>query len=472
MSCTRPELPKHVHLIGICGRGMAGLADSLHKLGIRVTGSDQETFDGRMEWLRSRGIQVREGFAAAALDDRPDAVIAGRSWGRGHPEVERVLEERLRYYSMPGFISEFFLHGARNLVVAGSKGKTTTTSMAAWIMMQAGRDPGFLIGGRPFDFEGSAKFGSHEMHVIEGDDYSSLWWDDNPKFCYYRPEAAILTNILDDHPDQHGGGTSAIRHFSCLVNQIPRSGLLVTGSEDEPVWKVSSNAYCPVLRAGFDEGADVIIRQCAQTADGIAFQIEGTSFRLPLLGRVNMLNAAMAAVCARHFGVSFSESAAALEEFHGVRGRLECVGEANGIICYSDMGYLPQCIDSALEALRKRYPDRRLVFMFQPHIVEGIPQSHPAMAQAACRADLSLLMDVYRPKTYTAVNPGFSDDMCRQVTETGGTAVRIGPIETAMESALPHLRPGDVVLAVTHPKHAEKVRGMVEVLAQTASCES
>ena len=472
MSSTRTDLPKHVHFIGICGRGMAGLADSLHKLSLRVTGSDEDIFDGGIDWLRDRGIEVREGFDAAALDDRPDAVIVGRTWSRGHPEVERMLEERLRYYSLPGFISEFFLQGARNLIVAGSKGKTTTTAMASWIMTQAGLDPGFLIGGRPFDFTESARLSSHQTHVIEGDDYSSLWWDDNPKFCYYRPEAAILTNILDDHPEQHGDATSTIRHFSCLVNQIPRCGLLVTGSEDESVKIVSSKAFCPVLRVGFDDRADAVIQDWAQSGDEISFRFEGTSFRLPLLGRVNILNAAMAAVAARHFGVSLKESAAALAEFHGVRGRVERVGEANGIICYTDMGYLPPCIESALEALRKRYPDRRLVFMFQPHIVEGIPQTHPAMVQAACRADLNLLMDVYRPKSYQAVNPGFSDEMSRQITSMGGIAARTGPIETAMESALAHLQPGDVVLAVTHPKHAGKVRGLLEMLAKAASCES
>lgn len=466
MHSNQQKLPGHVHFIGICGKGMRGVADALAKLGVHVTGSDDLVFSGADDWVRARGMDFKPGFSASSLEPAPDLVLIGRSYGRGNIEVETVLERRLPYDSFPSFLEHYFLRSSRNLVVAGSKGKTTTTAMSAWIMERAGLNPGYLVAGTSPNLDDEARFGDRAFHVLEGDDYSTLWYDHNPKFCYYRPEAVILTNILDDHPEIHIDDALTLRNFKSLINQIPRHGILVTGCDHQLARQVCRDAPSRVVRVGFDEAADTMIRDFEQTDHGIRFSLEGTVFTLPLYGKINAINAALAAVADRHFGISLESSAEALREFQGVRGRMENLGTAGGVTCYTDLGYLPECMGSTLEALRKRHEGRRLVFLFQPHVLEGLPRSHPAFLEVLTSCDLVLLADVYRPRLYDAQNPGFSNEMAGRLAALGVTCARIGPIEDSMVDAMTHLHPGDVLVGVIHPKYCDVLPKLLELLEE------
>lgn len=465
MSYQHQRLPRHIHFIGICGKGMKGVAAAVAKLGVRVTGSDDRVFGGADDWVRERGMEFKQGFSEASLDPAPDLVIISRAYVRGNVEVEAVLERRLPYCSLPEFILHFFLQGSRNLVVAGSKGKTTTTAMATWIMERAGLDPGYMVAGTSPNLEDKARFGNRAFHVLEGDDYTSLWYDHNPKFCYYRPEAVILTNILYDHPELHTDDMVTVKHFNSLSSQIPRNGVLVTGYDNELTRQVCRDAPCQVIRVGFDAAADMVIENFEQSGDGIRFSLDQTVFTLPLFGKHNAINAALAAVADRHFGIALADSAQALQEFQGIRGRMDHIGTVNGVTCYTDIGYLPECMVATFEALRQRHEGRRLVFLFQPFVLEGVTRSHPAFLEALRACDLVLLADVYRPRAYQLTNAGFSDEMAGRLAAFGVANARIGPIDDAAANAVPHLRSGDVLVGVVHPKHGDELSKLVQLLA-------
>ncbi|WP_082408162.1 Mur ligase family protein [Verrucomicrobium spinosum] len=362
-----------VHFVGICGKGMSSLAVALHRAGVPVTGSDEPLAYGEpVALLQAEGVPHR-------LEFHPDHVIGAskvvisRQYSRGNPEVEAVLAAQIPYYSLPQFILEHFLHGQKNVVVAGTKGKTTTTTMLAWILEQEGLSPGYFIGGVPKNQMPPGRFPGRGLNVIEGDDYETLFWDHSPKFAYYRPSTVLLTNVYPDHPEYHQGDGSSLNHFRTLMCQLPANGLLLTGDNGPLSRQVAEMAPCMRQRVGFEESADIRIHDWNQEEDGIQFTLGNTKFFLPVTGRHNALNAAMAAVAAEHHGVPLAHSAAHLSAFQGVQGRQDLVGSHRGIDLYRDLAYLPESLLLVQENFRLRFPDRRLVLLYQPFIVNGLP---------------------------------------------------------------------------------------------------
>lgn len=454
-----------VHFVGICGKGMSSLAVALHRAGIPVTGSDEPIAYGEpVTLLQAEGIPHR-------LEFHPDHVIGAskvvisRQYSRGNPEVEAVLAGQIPYYSLPQFILEHFLHGQTNLVVAGTKGKTTTTTMLAWILEKEGLSPGYLIGGVPKDAMPPARFPGLGLNVIEGDDYETLFWDHSPKFAYYRPSTVLLTNVYPDHPEYHKGDESSLGHFRTLICQLPANGLLLTGDDGPLTRRVAEMAPCKQQRVGFEESADIQITRWSQDGNGIRFTLAGTEFTLPVTGRHNALNAAMAASAAEHHGVPLAHSAAHLATFRGVQGRQDLVGSCNGIDLYRDLAYLPESLQMVLENFRLQFPNRRQVLLYQPFIVNGLPGKDAELAAVMSQFDLVLLADVFKPVLCAPVNPGFSDTVQGMLEAYATPVQRVGTVDMWPQTAPPHLEPGDVVLAITHPKVQHLLPHIVQALA-------
>jgi UDP-N-acetylmuramate: L-alanyl-gamma-D-glutamyl-meso-diaminopimelate ligase len=361
---------EHVHLIGIGGTGMTSLAGLLHESGCRVTGSDRALYPPTSTILSSMGLEVHTGFDPRRLRPAPDLVVVGNAVRRGNPEVEEVLDRRLRHTSMPRVIAERFLDGRHAIVVVGTHGKTTTTAWLAWVLHRAGRDPGFLVGGAPRDFESSFRRGRGPAFVIEGDEYDTAFFDKGPKFMHYRPDTAIVGTVEFDHADIYRDIAEVQRAFAWFVNLVPARGLVVRHEECEATRAVTAHALCRVEGFGFDAGD--------WRAEGVHDGVEGAGFRLlrggrhyadvrlALSGDFNVRNALAVAAAAAEQGVPAQDVAAGLATFRGVKRRLEERGVADGVLVIDDFAHHPTAIAETLRAARRRHPGRRLWAILEP----------------------------------------------------------------------------------------------------------
>ncbi|HTS19667.1 MAG TPA: Mur ligase domain-containing protein [Verrucomicrobiae bacterium] len=384
-----------IHFVGICGTAMANVAAVCRELGHTVTGSDENVYPPMSTFLESRGIRILSGFRESNLDDRPDLIVIGNAMKRGNPEVERALDEGLNYCSLPELVRDCFLRGRHSVVIAGTHGKTTTTSLLAWVMESAGLFPGFLIGGMPNNFgcgaragqlpphlnplpqggeesaeriphldplpqttgesrglgspQGGEESGGHAARqpffIIEGDEYDTAFFDKRSKFVHYKPDTVILNNIEFDHADIFRDVADVKRAFRQLVAIVPRRGLIVANGEDANVREVVANAPC---RVRLFTRAD---------ADG---------FALPLAGEHNRHNAAAVVVCARELGLSREQIQIGFATFTGIKRRMEVRGEAAGVTVLDDFAHHPTAIAETIRAIREKYPQRRLWALFEP----------------------------------------------------------------------------------------------------------
>src|ERR1700732_2557699 len=370
--------PRHIHLIGICGTAMASLAGMLQERGFRVTGSDAAAYPPMSTFLESLGIPGAQPFAEANLDPRPDLIVVGNALSRGNAEVERVLDERIPFSSLPQILHDEFLVGKEVLVVAGTHGKTTTTSMLAWIFETAGLQPSFLIGGIAENFGRSFGLGDGKHFILEGDEYDTAFFDKGPKFLHYFPDAVILTSVEFDHADIYKDLDAVETAFKRLVNLIPRRGRMIAfdgmaggAAESASLERCLSNSFCPIERYGTSERADWKIAdlklEAVQTSWSILHQgRHWADFEFPLAGEYNVWNATAAAAMAAAYGISKQEIAAALKTFKSVKRRLEVTALVNGITIIDDFAHYPTAIAGTLKALRSRYAGARLWAILEP----------------------------------------------------------------------------------------------------------
>ena len=460
-------LPGHIHFIGCCGRAMCGVMVAVAALGVRVTGSDRVCIYGTTKvWLSEKGIEVGSGFDEHNLDVRPDLVVIGRTYGRGNPEVEHVLEKGIPYLSLPEFLCFYFLNGSRNILVAGSKGKTTTSAMLTQILVAAGMEPGYLIGGMPRSGIDPVRLGQ-SLYVIEADDYSSLWWNDNPKFVYYRPEAVVLCNIFHDHPEVHAGEGAGLRHFTALVEQIPKSGLLVLADCRKSIGfdRLVDSARCPVKVVHTLGGDGEEILDYRNTDGGLAFKWDGAEFFLNINGTMNARNAVSAAIAARHLGVAPADSAAALAGFAGVEGRLDHVFSTTDLDVYADcFGYLPESLAENQGAIREMHLGRRFVLIYELVVVDGIPEAQDSLHTSLARWDRVLIADYVPVGILQPAGSGYLDDLVAKLKARGVDIDRIGQLENSFQAISDLLEAGDVVLFSVHPKSVDSVQRIVRQL--------
>ncbi|HTV38967.1 MAG TPA: UDP-N-acetylmuramate:L-alanyl-gamma-D-glutamyl-meso-diaminopimelate ligase [Candidatus Sulfotelmatobacter sp.] len=357
---------KSVHFIGIGGTGMAAAAAAMQEKGYIVSGSDQNVYEPMASFLAQKKIAVMNGYAAANLNHKPDLVVVGNAIVRGNPEAEFVLDHKLRYGSLPALLSEFFIRGKRSIVVTGTHGKTTTTSLLAWVFEHNGLNPSFFIGGIPGNFSQGARFTDSEWIIIEGDEYDTAFFDKRSKFIHYQPEAGIINNLEYDHADIFENLAAIQKTFSHFIRIIPHNGLLLANGDDPNLAPLLNVNFCPVKRFGLGEHNAVQAFNLNLAPTASEFEIPSFKFRVNLVGEFNVRNALAVAGCAKHFGLSNKQIQSAFETFRGVKRRMDVRGIAGGVTVIDDFGHHPTAIRVTMEALRLKFPREKIWAVFEP----------------------------------------------------------------------------------------------------------
>jgi len=356
----------HIHILGVCGTFMGGLALIARQAGYRVSGCDADVYPPMSTQLADSGIELVAGYGAEQLECRPDLWVIGNVVSRGNALVEAILERGDRYTSGPQWLAENILATKWVLAVAGTHGKTSTSAMLAWILEDAGLHPGYLIGGVPRNFNVSARLTDSPLFVVEADEYDTAFFDKRPKFLHYRPKTAILNNLEFDHADIFADLAAIERQFHYFVRTIPRSGLVISNGREPTIDRVlASGCWTPIERFGVQDGWQ------ASGEDDQRFEVSFLGrpqgeVRWELLGTHNRLNALAAIAAARHVGVPPVNAVAALSRFQSVRRRLEIKGTAEGVTIYDDFAHHPSAIATTIEGLRRKVGDGRILAVFEP----------------------------------------------------------------------------------------------------------
>ena len=345
---------------------MGSVAAALAERGFTVTGSDENIYPPMSTFLEERGIAVNAGYRAENIPPGTDVVVVGNAMKRGNPEVEAVLNRKLFYLSLPEVLKNYFLRGRHNLVVTGTHGKTTTTSLLAWIMEKAGHKPGYLIGGLPRNLGQGARLNDGKYFVIEGDEYDTAFFDKRSKFLHYLPELVVINNIEFDHADIFDTIDEIKLSFRRLLNIVPQNGMVLLNGDDANCVEVARDCLAQLVAVGFSENCAQRIRDVAYSATGSHFTLTDQRFEISLIGEFNVRNAAMAASAARFYRVPDTKIRAALKSFQGIARRQEVRGEAGGVKVIDDFGHHPTAIAQTLQALRHRYAGHRLWAIFEP----------------------------------------------------------------------------------------------------------
>ena len=406
---------RHVHFLGICGTAMGAVAAAMREQGFTVTGSDANVFPPMSDFLRERGIAITEGFRAENLAS-PDLVVVGNAIGRGNAELEAVLDRRLPYASLPETLRHFFLRGRRNLVVAGTHGKTTTAALLTHILRVGKLNPAWMIGGIAEDLGQGASLHEAEHVVIEGDEYDTCFFDKGPKFAHYLPELAILNAVELDQMDIYPDLAAVKRAFGLLLRVLPANGVLLFNADCADTREVAAQSSTTTrLAVGLGEHATVRATHIEVGPQGSVFTLFNTRFALPLFGDFNVRNAAMAIAAARHYGVALSDIENAIATFKGVRRRQILRGERDGVKVIEDFGKHPTNIRETLKALAQRFPGARVWAIVDPKantMCRAV--THAPLADALTFAHGALIGPIDRPERF---QPGEALDPAQLAAE-------------------------------------------------------
>lgn len=459
-----------IHFIGIGGTAMAGAAQMAVELGFSVRGSDQNLYPPTSTELSVSGIPYTEGYAAENLADRPDLVVLGNAISRGNAELEYALSERLEILSLPQFIAEYVIGRRRSLVIAGTHGKTTTTSLTAHILRQANIDTGYMIGGVAADFVRSAAVGTADLFVIEGDEYDTSIFDQRSKFLSYRPTHVILNNIEFDHGDIFTDLRDVERTFARLVKIIPANGVLVTNADNASCMQLTRNSFAPVITFGESAVADyrLLSLETGRTCL-IRARARGETFELetPLFGRHNALNALASLALLESAGITRLQFSKGLKNFQGVKRRLELRFESADLTVIEDFAHHPTAIAANLKTLREIYPERRLVVLIEPRsntMVRNIFQAE--LTEALANADVAFIDHIYRAEKYRPEERLDTERLVNTLRQRGRLAFML-PADNRVETVRAQLLPGDVVCFMTNGSFGGLIGAFVAALTQT-----
>ncbi|HZQ44680.1 MAG TPA: UDP-N-acetylmuramate:L-alanyl-gamma-D-glutamyl-meso-diaminopimelate ligase [Acidobacteriaceae bacterium] len=457
---------KHVHLIGICGTAMASLAGMLRAQGHRVTGSDTAAYPPMSDQLRAMGIPIMEPYAAKNLEPRPDIVVVGNAISRGNPELEVVLDDRIPMTSMAALIHDEFLLGRERFVVCGTHGKTTTTSMLAWIFETASRmksedaaqwKPSFLIGGVAENFGTSFHVQeSTRPFILEGDEYDTAFFDKGPKFLHYFPDAAILTHVEFDHADIYADLEAVKTAFKRMVNLIPRRGRLVAFDDSENVTECAARAFCKVERYGFLKDSywrAVNLRQDGASTSWKLLRggLEFARLRLPMAGEHNALNATAAAALAAGQGVPVEAIEAAIATFKSVKRRLEVRAEVAGVTVIDDFAHHPTAIRETLRALRGAYSGRRLWAVLEPRsntLRRNVFERE--LVDSLSLADEVVLAAVFKSDAIPVLERLEPSHVVEALVARGVPSVLCADADAIVAEIVPRVRYGDVIAILSN----------------------
>ncbi len=430
---------------------MASLAGMLKQRGFHVTGSDAAAYPPMSDFLASLGIPVAQPFSADNLEPRPDLVIVGNAISRGNAELEYVLDQRVRFQSLPQVLHDEFLRGRNVVTVAGTHGKTTTTSMTSWIFDVAGRNPSFLIGGIAENFQSSFRVSDGENFIIEGDEYDTAFWDKGPKFLHYFPDSVILTSVEFDHADIYKDLDAVKTAFKRLVNLVPRRGRIVAWDGSRNVDECLAKAFCQVERYGFSEKSQWRIMDVKYEPSRTTWRVlrngaAWAQFEFGLAGEYNVLNATAAAAMAASYGISVEHISEALKSFQSVKRRLEVRAEVNGVTIIDDFAHHPTAIAETLKALRTRYAGRRLWAVLEPRsntLRRNVFEYE--LVRALGHADQIVMAAIFKPEAVPLHERLDAANVIKGLQAHGKSARLLATADEIVENIAPELKPGDVV---------------------------
>jgi len=444
-----------IHLIGVCGTAMGTLAALLKSRGHDVSGSDHNVYPPMSDFLREQGIALVEGYRPEHIPADLDLVVVGNAISRGNAELEEILDRKIHYCSLPEAVRDHFLWGSRSIVVTGTHGKTTTTSLTGWLLADGGADPSVFIGGIAENFASSFRVGGGRDLVIEGGEYDSAFFDKTAKFLKYLPDIAVVNNIEFDHADIYADLDAIRLTFRRFVNLIPRRGLLVLGADNADALALKDHARCRVETFGLADGADWQAHDLQTTGGSTAFSLryggrpEGR-FELPLLGAYNVRNALAALAVGRAVGLDAGAMAASLRGFRGVRRRLEHRGTTDGVSVYDDFAHHPTAIAETLQGVRSAYPDRRIWAIFEPRSATACRRIfHGEFARALAGADRVVLPAVFR-STLPEDQRLSPEALVADLRASGVDARFIPRVDDIVGTVARDARPGDLVVVMSN----------------------
>ncbi|MFO1518109.1 MAG: UDP-N-acetylmuramate:L-alanyl-gamma-D-glutamyl-meso-diaminopimelate ligase [bacterium] len=449
-------MTQHIHLIAVCGTAMGTLAGMLKARGFRVTGSDENVYPPMSTQLEKWGILIQKGFKAENLNPRPDLVIVGNAVSKTNPEVEALLASGIRYLSLPQALGEFFLEGKKSLVVAGTHGKTTTTSLLAWTLFDQGLDPSFLVGGIPKNFDASFRLGEGKYFVIEGDEYDTAFFDKGPKFWHYRPFEAILTGIEFDHADIYRDLDHLMQSFRRFVELIPSDGKLYLCGDSPHALPLREIARCPVFTYGLHSSCEIRAEKIDFGDATVGFDLiqKGKSlgrFSSPLPGRHNLQNLLGVLGPCLNLGLSLDGLQKSVLRFESVKRRQEVRGIVSGITVIDDFAHHPTAVAETIDAIKQRYPGRKVWGVFEPRSnTSRRAVFQKDFAEALSHADEVVLAKVFMPEKVK--NAAVLDEAAlAQDIEKRGRPVYSGlEVDEIVEKIAERARSGDVLLIMSN----------------------
>jgi UDP-N-acetylmuramate: L-alanyl-gamma-D-glutamyl-meso-diaminopimelate ligase len=464
---------RRIYLIGICGTAMATLAAMLRRKGFEVRGSDQSVYPPMSDFLAAEGIAVENGYDAAHITGDIDFVIVGNAISRGNPELEEVLDRKIRYGSLPEAIRDHFLWAARSVVIAGTHGKTTTTSLTGWVLTHGGMDPSVLVGGVALNFGdggSSYRLGQGRDFVIEGDEYDSAFFDKTAKFLKYLPDIAVINNVEFDHADIYADYEAVLLAFRRLVNLVPRRGLVLVGADNQGARDAASAARTRVQTFGLDDGADWQAHDVTPSAAGTRFRVRRhkspfAEFEVTLVGAHNVRNALAAVAVATEVGVSPERIGEALRTFAGIKRRLEVVGRAGGVTVYDDFAHHPTAVAETLAGLRAAHPSSRIWAVFEPRSASSCRRVFQEdFANAFSAADEILLAPVFRSTLPEAERLSLPR-LVRDLVGRGKSARETASLEEIIDTVVRERRDGDLVIMMSNGGFGGIHRRLLQALA-------
>ncbi len=446
----------HVHLTGICGTGMAALAGMLKARGFRVTGSDVGVYPPMSHFLEKLGICVTRGYSGSNLEPKPDLVVIGNALSRGNPEVEEILDRKIPYASLPEIIKEWFLSGTETVVVAGTHGKTTTASLLAWILEDAGAEPSFLIGGIAGNFGSNFKLGQGKIFIVEGDEYDSAFFDKKSKFLHYSPQQVILNPIEYDHADIYDDLDSVLTAFRRLVNLVPRSGRIVAAGDNSNVRDCVTGAFCPVEFFGFEDQVSCRAIGLHTTQDGTRYELinDGKNlgeFMIPMAGNFNVANSIAAVRIALGLGISIRSIRKGLLGFRGISRRQQVRGITAGVTVIDDFAHHPTAIAATLQAIKALYPKRCVWAVVEPRSNTLRRKIFQKELESSFRdADWIIFSSVHRKNALEPSNRLDLVALVKSLRLQGKKAEALSGAQGIVDYLIPKLGRGDIVVVMSN----------------------
>lgn len=446
---------RRVHLIGICGTAMATLAVLLRQRGVDVVGSDEQVYPPMSDLLRDHGIIARAGYREEHIGSDLDLVVIGNAVSRGNPEVEAVLDRKIRHVSLPEMVRNEFLWDTRTAVVCGTHGKTTTAFMLAWMLRASGGDPSFLVGGISHNLGTSGHLGTDGRFVIEGDEYDSAFFDKTAKFLKYLPDVVVVNNLEFDHADIYRDLDELRLSFRRLIRLIPRHGRLIVNADDAETLALAVDAPCPVDTFGLSPAADWQARHVTFETGRTRFEAvrrgaPATAVVMPVAGSFNVRNALGALAAAAALGTPAEDAAPTLDRFAGVKRRLELRGRANGVSVYDDFAHHPTAVRETLAAVRTGLSGGRLWAIFEPRSATACRRVfQTAFGEAFGEADEVVVAAVHRRELPDAERLS-EVELVEDVRRHGGSARFVPSVEAIVETVAAEVSPGDRVVIMSN----------------------